>query len=62
MIAVHQEAEAIENIRNNLAAGEYFCDDEFPAENSSIFFSSREESGVVWKRPNVGRGETEIGK
>ncbi|KAK3859138.1 hypothetical protein Pcinc_034716 [Petrolisthes cinctipes] len=54
------EAEAIENIRNNLATGEYFCDDEFPAENSSIFFSSREEPGVVWKRPNELQEEPQL--
>ncbi|XP_071538694.1 calpain-A-like isoform X2 [Panulirus ornatus] len=45
------EAEAVENLRNNLALEEYYCDEDFPAENSSIFFSTCVETGIVWRRP-----------
>ncbi|XP_042211063.1 LOW QUALITY PROTEIN: calpain-A-like [Homarus americanus] len=44
------EAEAIRTCRY-LTVEEHYCDDEFPAHYSSLFFSSRIEVDVQWKRP-----------
>ncbi|XP_069954172.1 calpain-A isoform X2 [Cherax quadricarinatus] len=45
------EAETIEHLRNNLAVDEHYCDEDFPADNTSLFFSSRVDPDVEWKRP-----------
>ncbi|XP_069954162.1 uncharacterized protein [Cherax quadricarinatus] len=47
------EAETIEHLRNNLAVDEHYCDEDFPADNTSLFFSSRVDPDVEWKRPYV---------
>ncbi|XP_045616999.1 calpain-A isoform X2 [Procambarus clarkii] len=45
------EAKAIEELRSNLAADEHYCDEDFPADNSSLFFSHRVDGDIEWKRP-----------
>jgi len=36
-----------------LSNGELFCDPEFPAEDSSVFFSRSEKRNFKWLRPHV---------
>lgn len=42
-----------ENKRRLVSKGELFVDDEFPAQDSSIFFSRRPPRPFQWKRPHV---------
>ncbi|XP_064097877.1 calpain-A-like isoform X1 [Macrobrachium nipponense] len=49
---IQEEESAIETLKGKLAVEELFCDEDFPADNSSIFFSEREETGIEWKRPS----------
>ncbi|XP_050697521.1 calpain-A-like isoform X2 [Eriocheir sinensis] len=46
------EAEAVENLRNSLGPDELFTDEAFPADDTSLFYSEREETEVEWKRPH----------
>ncbi|ROT77546.1 Calpain-A [Penaeus vannamei] len=46
-----QEEDSIQALRTTLALEEHFCDEDFPADNSTIFFSERTEADIAWKRP-----------
>ncbi|KAL5015863.1 hypothetical protein ScPMuIL_005452 [Solemya velum] len=43
--------EDIEAILDSLSSSELFCDPDFPADNSVLFYGSHGDPRVVWKRP-----------
>ncbi|XP_069982093.1 calpain-A-like [Penaeus vannamei] len=50
MLGISEE-DSIQALRTTLALEEHFCDEDFPADNSTIFFSERTEADIAWKRP-----------
>ncbi|XP_037782723.1 LOW QUALITY PROTEIN: calpain-A-like [Penaeus monodon] len=46
-----QEEDSIQALRTTLALEEHFCDEDFPADNSTIFFSERTDADIAWRRP-----------
>ncbi|XP_042886096.1 calpain-A-like isoform X2 [Penaeus japonicus] len=50
MLGISEE-DSIQALRTTLALEEHFCDEDFPADNSTIFFSERTDADIEWKRP-----------
>lgn len=53
---VHSLGQSFEQLRQScLQSGTLFEDADFPASNSSLFYSERPQVPFVWKRPGVSR-------
>lgn len=53
---VHSSGHSFEQLRQScLQSGTLFEDADFPASNSSLFYSERPQVPFVWKRPGVSR-------
>ncbi|XP_063584758.1 calpain-A-like [Penaeus indicus] len=50
MLGISEE-DSIQALRTTLALEEHFCDEDFPADNTTIFFSERTDADIAWKRP-----------
>lgn len=54
----HSSGQSFEQLRQGcLQSGTLFEDADFPASNSSLFYSERPQVPFVWKRPRVSRGK-----
>lgn len=54
---IHSSGQSFEQLRQGcLQSGTLFEDADFPASNSSLFYSERPQVPFVWKRPGVSRG------
>ncbi|KAJ8313093.1 hypothetical protein KUTeg_010466, partial [Tegillarca granosa] len=44
-------SDVIQNILEELGPDELYCDPDFPADKHALFYSNKDSSDVVWKRP-----------
>ena len=54
--SVSKSKDKVYQILNHLNDGELYCDPDFPADNSSLYYSEEKlvaDKSVVWKRPKV---------